>query len=433
MSKALDSKKLHYAWAVLAVGTFVVFGALGLARFGYSLLLPSMQSALDLDNSGAGVLATVNLAGYLLLALAGGALAARFGPRLVVSLGMLCVGIAMLFTGSANSYFSAVLWRTVTGVGSGASNVPVMSLMSAWFGPDLRGLATGIAATGSSIALIVTGPLVPRLLTAVPDGGWRVTWYVFGGFSLVIAALSAALLRNEPAKIGLGPVRRRPSALDRYEEKPEASGKRVKLQWSLVYHSKAVWHLGAVYAAFGFSYIIYITFFVRYLVGEAGYTGQGAGNLFMLLGWCSLVCGLLWSGLSDRIGRKNAMALVFAIHTVSFLLFALWQKRAGYTISAVLFGISAWSIPAIMAAACGDVVGHRLAPAALGFVTLFFSIGQAAGPWIAGAIADATGSFKGSFLLAAVVAFLGCVGTLLLKPVGNNEMPVGGARAGSDI
>jgi sugar phosphate permease len=411
MTRTLNAITPHYAWVVLAVGTFVVFGALGLARFGYSLLLPSMQNALNLDNSGAGILATANLSGYLVLALAGGALAARFGPRVVVSLGMTCIGVAMLFTGAVNSSFWAGMWRMLTGGGSGASNVPVMGLMSAWFGPGLRGLATGIAATGSSIALIVTGPFVPRVLAAIPDSGWRVTWYFFGGFSLLLAVLSAVFLRNEPAQRGLGPV----------DSRPEASTQTRKLQWSLVYRSNAVWHLGAVYAAFGFSYIIYMTFFVRYLVGEAGYTGQEAGNLFMLLGWCSLVCGLLWSGLSDRIGRKNAMALVFSIHAISFALFAMWRQKAGFTLSAVLFGISAWSIPAIMAAACGDVVGHRLAPAALGFVTLFFGIGQAAGPWIAGAIADASGSFKGAFVLAACVSGLGCIGTLLLKPVEHNE------------
>jgi sugar phosphate permease len=402
---------VHYAWVVLAVGTFVVLGALGLARFGYSLVLPDMQRALNLDNSGAGILATVNLVGYLGLAMIGGAMASRYGARLVISLGMLCVSAGMLLTGLSKSFWPIAVWRFLTGVGSGASNVPVMGLMSAWFGPGLRGLATGIAATGSSIALIVTGPLVSRILAGFGESGWRVTWYLFGGFSLLITLLSAILLRNDPAKIGRRALGTKQDVLS------ETPGSPARLNWGLVYRSRAVWHLGAVYAAFGFSYIVYITFFVRYLTGEAAYTQQAAGNLYMILGWCSLACGLLWSGLSDRIGRKNAMALVFAIHTVSFVLFALWRSRVGYTLSAVLFGISAWSIPAIMAAACGDVVGRRLAPAALGFVTLFFGIGQAAGPYAAGAIADASGSFSGAFLLAAFVAALGCIGSLLLRPI----------------
>ena len=63
--------RFHYAWAVLAVGTLVVFGALGLARFGYTMLLPPMQASLGLDNTQAGALATANLVGYLALTVVG--------------------------------------------------------------------------------------------------------------------------------------------------------------------------------------------------------------------------------------------------------------------------------------------------------------------------------------------------------------------------
>ena len=77
--------------------------------------------------------------------------------------------------------------------------------------------------------------------------------------------------------------------------------------------------------------------------------------------------------------------------------------------------MTAWSIPAIMAALCGDVVGARLAPAALGFVTLFFGIGQAAGPVVAGVIADSSGSFSGAFLVAAAQAGTGAFASALLK------------------
>jgi len=68
-----------------------------------------------------------------------------------------------------------------------------------------------------------------------------------------------------------------------------------------------------------------------------------------------------------------------------------------------------------MAAMCGDLVGPRLSPAGLGFVTLFFGIGQALAPGTAGAIADAAGSLAPAMLLAAGVALLGAVGTLLLR------------------
>jgi sugar phosphate permease len=409
---------LHYGWVVLALATLVVFGSLGLARFGYTMVLPSMQDGLGMDNTQTGVLATANLVGYLALAVIGGAAAARYGPRSVIAAGLALAGAAMLLTGLANGFYAAAAWRALTGIGSGASNVPVMALLASWFATRRRGLAAGIAVSGSSLALIFVGAVVPRVLDAYGDDGWRMCWYIFGGVTLLLAVGGFLLLRNRPSELGLKP-------LSANSEDPVAVPGVESLQWGRVYRSAAVWHLGLVYVAFGFSYIIYMTFFTKHLIAEGGYTEDAAGSLFMTMGWVSLVCGLLWGAVSDVIGRRRALIIVYLIHAVAFSLFALWPAPAGFTISAVLFGLSAWSIPAIMAAACGDVLGPRLAPAALGLITLLFGIGQAIAPSIAGAIADATGSFFSAFLLASGVALLGALGAYMLRPA--STVPIGDA------
>lgn len=402
------SNRFFYGWIVLAMGTLVVFGSLGLARFGYTLVLPSMQRGLGIANTEAGILATANLVGYLLLSVVGGALAARYGPRIVITAGLILAGGGMLMTGFAHGFLMIAFWRALTGIGSGASNVPVMGLLSSWFGRERRGLATGIAASGSSVALIFLGPGVPRLLEHFGDSGWRLCWYLFGGLTLVIAAGAAALLRNRPTEVTLDSTGS--------EEKADYTGRNNdNAGLGSVYRSPTVWFMGLIYIAFGFSYIIYMTFFFKHLIAEGGFTREAAGSLFMLIGWLSLFCGVLWGTVSDRIGRRRTLIIVYLIQAVSFSLFALWPNTSGFVVSSVLFGLTAWSIPAIMAAACGDVFGPRMAPAALGFITLFFGIGQAAGPSVAGAIADSAGTFKPAFLLAGAVAFAGAVGSYFLR------------------
>jgi MFS family permease len=396
-------QKLHYGWLVMLNGTLVVLGALGLARFGYTLVLPSMQAGLGMANTQAGALATANLAGYLALSLAGGALAVRFGPRLVITAGLLVAAAGMVFTGLSGGFAGVAAWRALTGIGSGASNVPVMGLMAAWFGKRRRGLATGMVSIGSSIGLIALGPLAPLVLDKNGDYGWRICWFLFGGATMAIAVLSWLVLRNRPSELGLSPIGEDgPHLVIPSSERREASSRpdRCAPKWGDVYRSGPVWRLGMVYIAFGFSYIIYMTFFFKHLISAGGYTREAAGALFMMVGWLSLFCGLIWGAISDAIGRKAALIMVYCIQGVSFALFGLWAAPAGFTVSAVLFGITAWSIPAIMAAACGDALGPELAPAALGFITVFFGIGQAAGPSVAGAIADLTGSFHPAFLLA---------------------------------
>jgi MFS family permease len=400
--------RFHYGWVVLAIGTLVVFGSLGLARFGYTVVLPAMQVGLGMDNTQAGVLATANLVGYLALSVIGGALAARYGPRVVIAAGLALAALSMTLTGLANGFLPAAAWRALTGVGSGASNVPVMALLAAWFAPRRRGLASGIAVAGSSVALILLGPVVPRILSAYGESGWRVCWFGFGGVTFLLAIGGFFLLRDRPSQVGLKPL-----GADTGDLAPRPQKK--ALQWGLVYRSAAVWHLGLVYIAFGFSYIIYMTFFAKRLIAEGGYTQEAAGRLFMTMGWFSLLCGLIWGTVSDVIGRKRALIIVYLIHAIAFSLFALWSAPPGFMISAILFGLSAWSIPAIMAATCGDVLGPRLAPAALGFITLFFGVGQAVGPSVAGAIADAVGSLFPAFLLAGGVALLGAIGASLLR------------------
>lgn len=417
--------RLHYAWVILATGTLVVFGALGLGRFGYGVVLPSMQKSLGLSNTQIGAIVTASLLGYLILSVVGGVLASRYGPRSVISAGLLFTGVGMLLTGRTGGFGGALIWSTLMGIGSGASNVPVMALLSAWFDKRRRGLAAGIAVGGSSIGMILVGPLVPRVLSAFGESGWRVNWFIFGGATVALSIASYALLRNRPDELGLAPAGQKvveggggrvERPIGRARGAPTLPPPPSPLNWSLVYRSPTVWHLGLVYIAFGFSYIIFTTFFAKYLITEIGYTKEAAGGLFMVLGWFSLACGLIWGTVSDAIGRKWALTIVYLIHATAFGMFGLWTSPIGFALAAAIFGLAAWSIPAIMSATCGDIMGPQLAPAALGFITLFFGLGQALGPSVAGAIADTRGSFAPAFVLAAAVSLLGAGGALMLQP-----------------
>ncbi|GAB4293263.1 MAG: YbfB/YjiJ family MFS transporter [Desulfuromonadia bacterium] len=394
-----------YPWLVLAAGTAGVYAALGLARFGYSVVLPAMQGALGLDNTEAGVLASANLVGYLLMALLGGALASRFGARFVVSGGLALISFGMVMTGFSRGFFDAAVWRFITGVGSGAANVAIMGMWASWFPRERRGLAAGIAVTGSAFAMITTGPLVPFIISLKGGDGWRYSWEIFALLSFLAAIFAWVVIRGEESVVNLSS----PYGGETHPKSPNDGG-----SWHSVLTSRSAWHLGVVYVAFGFSYIIYMTFFVKHLI-TGGYDRSGAGRLFTLIGWSCLMFSFFFGWLSDRIGRKWTMASVSLVHAAAFTLFGLGSTPLSFILSAVLYGATAFSIPAVMAAACGDIFGRRLAPAALGFITLLFGIGQAAAPGIAGAIADRSGSFSPAFLLAAGVALLGAVGAATLR------------------
>src|SRR3990172_7223494 len=59
------SSRTHYGWVIVLTGGLTVFSCLGLARFAYSMLLPSMGKALALGYDQMGFIGTGNFAGYL--------------------------------------------------------------------------------------------------------------------------------------------------------------------------------------------------------------------------------------------------------------------------------------------------------------------------------------------------------------------------------
>lgn len=404
---------MPYAFLVLALIVLAVFAALGLGRHGYTSLLPAMQDGLKLTNAQTGELQSWNLVGYLLTVVFAGALATRFGPRIVIVAALLVSAAGLALTGLVPTFDGARWGRFLAGVGGAGANVPAMALVSAWFGAGRRGLAAGIAVAGSSVGLIVTGPLVPAIQNHFPPQGWRVAWYVLGGLALAAAAGCALGLRDRPEEIGARPLGE--SADERARRQAESP--KSPLAWGAICASRVLWHLAAIYFAFGFSYIIYSTFFIRHLVKEGGFTKEDAGLLWLGVGMVSVISGFIWGGISDRWGRRTALLGVFLTQGLAFLLLGHSLDPRLIYASAALFAVTAWSIPALMAALAGDLFGARLAPTALGLITIVFGAGQALGPYLAGRMADATASFAPAFMTAAATALLlGAGGTLLLHP-----------------
>lgn len=401
-------KKLHYAWVIAFTGTLVTILAHGFGRLSYSVILPSMKDGLALSYTQLGSIATGNFIGYLCLAIIGGFFAARFGVRKVVSLSLLVIGISLFLTGFSHSFLYAFLMRLITGTGNGGSYVPIMALPAAWFVTQKRGLATGIVSSGIGVGLFLSGIALPPLIAAFGKDGWRYAWFLLGITVFVLAFACYAFLRNSPAEKGL-------SMYGGAEE--QKSGPKVTLfsAFKDVVVVPEIWKLGGVYFMYGFSYIIYLTFFVAYLTKEMGVTPVAAGRIFAVLGVFSIFCGVIYGWISDVLGRRYGALLAYLTLALAYALLAFWKDPAGFYASAVVFGIAAFSVPTIMAAASGDAVGGRLAPAGLGFITLFFGIGQALGPAIGGYIKDTTGTFTNAFILSALVSVAGALGSLILK------------------
>jgi predicted MFS family arabinose efflux permease len=311
--------------------------------------------------------------------------------------------------------------------------VPSVGLMSTWFDARRRGMASAVVSSGSSLALVIVGPAVPAIIAAGGADGWRVAWYFFAAVTCVVGVVTLVVQRDRPYKAAhalaaQGSIWKatpeRPSYGTRTDEGVAAAlsawsaisvrTKRATLEIRRVVSSRYAWHMGFVYMAFGFAYMVYFTFFQKRLTADLGFSSSEAGSFFLALGVASLASGFVWGTISDRVGRGRAIAVSCVLQSGAAALFAFWPSTAGVVISALVFGVTAVAVPGIVGAGCGDEFGPLLAPASLGFLSIFLGIGQVLGPYLAGRMADSYGTLKYSYLLAAGVFLVGAALACLL-------------------
>ncbi len=393
----------HYGWVVVFASMLSILACLGLGRFALGMLLPSMGESLGLSYSQMGWISTGNFVGYMLSVLLSGFLAARVSPSRMVASALVVVGATMLMVSWAQGFWAVFSLYFLTGIGSGAANIPAMGLVSAWFGRNMRGRAAGFVVIGSGFAIMLAGWFVPLVNSRFGEAGWRVNWSILGVAVLAIAAVTAVLLKDRPEQVGL-------TALGSESAPPRHMDTSVSL-----YRMPVIWHLGAIYFIFGFTYVIYATFAVTSMVRDWGMSEASAGGFWIWVGAMSLLSGPVFGTLSDKLGRRAGFSLVFALQGVAYVLITLYGTIPALWASVAFFGVGAWAIPGIMAATVGDHVGAKRAPAAFGVVTFIFSLGQITGPAIAGVVAERAGSFAPSFLMAAVAAASAIVLCQMLK------------------
>jgi len=397
----------HYGWVIVFTGMLCVMACLGIGRFALGMLLPSMAATLHLTYSQMGFISTANFLGYLVSVIVSGHLAMRTGPRPFIFCSLLVVGISMALVSQSRTFSHVLLLYMLTGIGSGATNVPVMGLVSAWFRAKKRGTAAGFIVIGSGFAIILSGKLIPYINAVGGSEGWRTSWLILSAIVLTVAVVSMLLLRNRPEEKGLLPV-----GSDQEVDLPGQTAPKRQIN---VYKEGMIYYLGIIYFLFGYTYVVYATFIVTTLVKERGFSEAVAGNFWAWVGFLSLFSGPVFGTLSDRLGRKAGLITVFSLQALSYLLVASGLPGMFLYLSIFFYGIVAWSIPSIMAAAVGDYVGARNAATAFGLITFIFGFGQISGPSVAGILAEKTGSFSSSYFMAAGFAGAAILLTTFLR------------------
>lgn len=400
-----STKKLHYAWVIVFSGMLTLFCCMGLGRFALGMLLPSMGENLQLSYSEMGFIGTGNFIGYLVSVFLCGKMITRLGERKTIVTGLILISVSMLIVSLSEQLWLIVLMYFITGMGSGAANITAMTLVAHWFTKKYRGRAAGYMIVGNGSGIIASGLLIPWLNSQWTDIGWRIGWASFAIVIALLTILIGILIRNNPQQLSIKPL-----GMDSTD-----STATTETQPIAETPSRLIAHIGGIYFVFGFTYVIYATFIVTTLINEYGFSEAKAGLLWTAIGVLSIFSGALFGWVSDHFGRKTGLIAVYSIQTVSYLLVALSPGEFGLLLSMFLFGLTAFSIPAIIAALVSDMLPATEAGKVFGYVTFFFGVGQIAGPTLAGYMAELSGTFASGYLLAALLTLSGIVLTSILR------------------
>jgi predicted MFS family arabinose efflux permease len=358
---------------------------LGLARFAYALLLPSMRSQLALSLGQAGALNSANAAGYLVGALSSDTLALRLGTRRVFLWSLGSTTATLFLTAASKSVLLLIVLRGLSGAGGALAFITGAALASQI---GVRGgRATVVLSTyfaGGGLGIVISGLLVPLLLSVTgASAGWRLGWILLG--ALGVAAFFPALIGAR-----------------RCEEPPQRPSH--DRHWP----ARRFLALLSSYGLFGLGYIAYITFIVAYIKDRGAHTTE-VTVFWVVLGISSILSVVIWSAPIARLRRAHSTTLILLVVTVGAALPVVSRYPFVAYLSAILFGGSFLAVVTSVTSVARHSLPKHHWSEAIATLTVAFAVGQIVGPVLTGVISEGSAGLSVGLLVSASLLLLASI------------------------
>ncbi|CAG4901234.1 YbfB/YjiJ family MFS transporter [Paraburkholderia saeva] len=397
-------------WRHIFAGLSASLISIGLARFAYTPLIPSLIQAHWFSASDVVYLGAANLAGYLVGALIGRPLGSRVsnahtlrGMKVLVTLAFL----ACAFPVSVGWFFA---WRLMSGIAGGAIMVLVAATVLPHVPGDRKGLASGAVFLGLGLGIAASGTLVPLLLKL----GLRDAWI---GLAVVSAVLTAASWTGWPTTEAPAA---KPAQAAASGAASVASGAQIKA-------------LYAEYALMAIGLVPTMVFLVDFIARGLG-AGARVGSLFWILYGVGAIFGPPAYGVfADRLGSRPALRVLVLVQAVAVAWLALSSNHVVIALMTVVIGtFPPGIVPLVLARVHETVPGDAAKQNVIwSRATTAFAAFQALAGYAYSAIFNGSGGNHRLLFVMGAVALVIALGVDFVVPFFARQSRDQGARAGA--
>ncbi|HEY6467623.1 MAG TPA: MFS transporter [Candidatus Acidoferrales bacterium] len=405
---------------VLVGWMFVIASIIFIDRVNISIAGKDIITQFHLTNVQLGSISSAFLLGYALFQVPNGRLADTWGPRRVLTIGLIWWATFAALTGSVPAGLRGglllfVLIRFFLGAGEAVVFPACNRIVARWIPISERGLANGIIFAGVGFGAGITPPAVTAIML---HWGWRWGFWLSAVGGGLAALVWFFLVRDEPDD----------HPWVRGKEKQwihagtEGAVKKLDLPWRRALASREVLALSFSYFTFGYAAYIFFTWFFLYLVNTRGLNLKSSA-FYSMLPFLSMTAGSLIGGaINDiatrRIGQRFGRAGIAAVGMLLAGLFiAVGSHAESARLASVILAGGAGALylsQSSFFSASADVGGH-FAGSISGLMNMACQIGgvitASLTPWIAGHY-----GWNASFGVAAALCVVGAAAWLCVDP-----------------
>src|SRR5260221_6253843 len=393
-ASAVTATRSAFRWVQLAIGIACMVMIANL-QYGWTLFVLPIDAKYQWGRAAIQVAFSIFVLTETWLVPVEGWFVDRFGPKLVVLIGGVLVGIAWVMNALADSLTVLYIAAAIGGIGAGAVYGTCIGNALKWF-PDRRGLCAGLTAAGFGAGSALT--IIP-IQQVIAGFGYEAAFLYFGiGQGIVVVALSLLLRAPRLGETPAASAKLRQSARD-YSPLEMV---RSPIFW-VMYAMFVLVGAGGLMATAQLAPIAKDFKIDAVPVSLIGITLPALTFALSIDRILNGVTRPFFGWVSDNIGRENTMFIAFSFEAVGIWMLSMFGQDPVYFV--ILSGLVffAWGeIYSLFPSTCTDVFGSKFATVNAGLLYTAKGTASLLVPF-GNMLKDYTGSWHAVFIVAAVV------------------------------